>query len=390
MSRRFIEWTRFRHSRRVQADEADPARNREPGIRFAFEPVERGTGEQDVLSHIGGGNRSMEGDVPGGWLGRDERLDDRSIQVGPATAKGDPRDDRRRSVDVINSVLRIEQEVTIGGKILPVRVGQLVPPDGALMRTMSIVPMFELGMAQQIWPDMSEVLPDVRQWVKYARRVDGQCEELMHQGRDVKFCVLSPLAYVDWARTTNVAPPSESLLSRFIDESLLPWLGPSSCIDEANAWQLEIMAKYFGEQQKVDGDQLSASASRIASELMDEVLRVADGPGTLTFSLGVSPFLKGYVSMSMNVEAKNGVLLLSTRYAMNVIQYFCKVVLFRDAVVFWRFSGAETKQVYSWSLSLAGVRGNSALETAAIAERIGTFGEDVDICYADAPEWLNN
>ena len=258
------------------------------------------------------------------------------------------------------------------GERLPVVVTKMVPKSDGPLHVVEIVPILEVEVAHEVWPKKENLPSTMREWEMYAKQLDAMCYHLMQRGKDVKFCVLSPLVYLDWARNRKLDSSLDSSLERYIDESLLPWHGPGSCMDEANAWQLEVIAAVFAERERdhINRAQVTTDAGRIASELLREILRVAHKPGWLILSVDTTGFINGSLSLGIDidVDTNNDILRLGTRYTMLILMSFCKAAIFCRSVALWRSRVGEDEHLCSWSVSLAGVRGNSAEETRGIVE----------------------
>ena len=287
-----------------------------------------------------------------------------------------------------------DYDISMGGVALPVVASRVVCAEDAPTCSTWIVPIFELEMARNLWPDEGRLPSSMFEWSEYARKIDGWCATMAQEGLNVHFSVLSPLAMLDWAKVEGRDPSLIATRDEYLTNTMLPWGGNSSCTDHANGWQLEIIAAFMADRNKTQFDVVVDTAKRLVGELAAEVIKVGDGGGGLLLSTDASGFIVGGLSVGLGVGVDNGKLRLDTRYTANLILSYCKAAVFCRSIAVWRSKpGAERGKVWSWSLSAAGVRGNSADETRAIMES----GRDMDrwrvdderlVTYESAPSWL--
>ena len=102
-------------------------------------------------------------------------------------------------------------------------------------------------------------------------------------------------------------------------------------------------------------------------------------------------FIDGSLSLGIDVDVdtNNDILRLGTRYTMLILMSFCKAAIFCRSVALWRSRVGEDEHLCSWSVSLAGVRGNSAEETREIVEGSKGLRRGESTVYVNAPKWID-
>jgi hypothetical protein len=302
----------------------------------------------------------------------------------------------------------VQRYLTIQGKRMPVVIRKVRRPEGKRF-VMPIVPIHEVEAARRLWPDValphpamaSETVPwtgpddDLERagswlagpWGEYATNVDIQCEQLLAEGYDVHFGLLSPRLARDWAARLGVDPGLLEERRKYLDEHCGRWNGPNSAQDAANAWTLRcawgdaVLAwlrrrETVPEVRKAFEQEIEVARSistKVFQDLVGAVVRDAEKEGELFVCVevkdeedvvwggGILQFaIDAFVKASPGSHPFGKVLMLNTVYTANLLVEACRAALVHTCVAFWRdYNGT----VRSWELSPVGTRGCSALES---------------------------